>query len=60
MIVSDDGRELIGNAILTWADEARIEWHTIASRKPRRNAFIESFNVRLRDELLPHGADAPT
>ena len=28
------------------------EWHYIASDKPMQNAFIESFNWRLRDELL--------
>ena len=30
----------------------QIEWHYIAPRKPTQNAFIESFNARLRDELL--------
>jgi len=51
-IVSDNGTELTSNAILTWADEARIDWHYIAPGKPVQNAFIESFNGRLRDELL--------
>jgi putative transposase len=32
--------------------ETQIEWHYIAPRKPTQNAFIESFNGRLRDELL--------
>ena len=27
-------------------------WHYIAPGKPQQNAFIESFNGRLRDELL--------
>jgi putative transposase len=52
MIVSDNGSELTSNAILTWADQARVEWHYIAPGKPMQNAFIESFNGRLRDELL--------
>ncbi len=40
------------NAILQWADRARVEWHYIAPGKPIQNAFIESFNGRLRDEFL--------
>jgi putative transposase len=52
MIVSDNGSELTSNAILTWADQARVDWHYIAPGKPMQNAFIESFNGRLRDELL--------
>ena len=52
MCVSDNGTELISMAILRWSQEARIEWHYIASGKPQQNAFIESFNGRLRDELL--------
>jgi len=51
-IVSDNGTELTSNAILTWADERRIGWHYIAPGKPIQNAFVESFNGRLRDELL--------
>ena len=39
-------------AILRWAQEQHIEWHYIAPGKPQQNAFIESFNARLRDELL--------
>lgn len=52
MIVSDNGSEFTSNAILAWADQARVEWHYIAPGKPTQNAFIESFNGRLRDELL--------
>jgi putative transposase len=51
-IVSDNGTELTSNAILTWADESRVDWHYIAPGKPTQNAFVESFNSRLRDELL--------
>ena len=51
-IVSDNGTELTSNAILARADERRISWHYIAPGKPIQNAFIESFNGRLRDELL--------
>ena len=52
MIVSDNGTEFTSNAILSWADRSRVEWHYVAPGKPTQNAFIESFNGRLRDELL--------
>jgi putative transposase len=39
-------------AILKWSQETGVEWHYIAPGKPTQNAFIESFNGRLRDELL--------
>lgn len=52
MIVSDNGSEFTSNAILPWADQNRVEWHYIAPGKPMQNGFIESFNGRLRDELL--------
>ncbi|WP_442238010.1 IS3 family transposase [Rhodopseudomonas pseudopalustris] len=52
MVVSDNGSEFTSNAILTWADQSRIAWHYTAPGKPMQNAFIESFNGRLRDELL--------
>ena len=52
MIVSDNGTELTSNAVLRWAAERGIEWHYIAPGKPMQNAFVESFNGRLRDECL--------
>jgi len=52
MIVSDNGTELTCNAVLAWVEEMKIEWHYIAPGKPTQNAFIESFNGRLRDECL--------
>ena len=51
-IVSDNGTEYTSNAILAWADETGVGWHYIAPGKPQQNGFIESFNGRLRDELL--------
>jgi putative transposase len=47
-----DGTELTSNAILRWCSEHRIEWHYIAPGKPMQNGFVESFNGRMRDELL--------
>ncbi|NNU41882.1 IS3 family transposase, partial [Rhizobium sophorae] len=52
MIVSDNGSEFTSNAILQWADRTKVDWHYIAPGKPIQNAFIESFNGRLRDEFL--------
>lgn len=51
-VVSDNGTELTSMAILKWSQETAIDWHYIAPGKPTQNAFIESFNGRLRDELL--------
>jgi putative transposase len=51
-IVSDNGTELTSNAILGWADQTGVGWHYIAPGKPQQNGFIESFNGRLRDEML--------
>ena len=52
MIVSDNGTELTSNAVLEWCGETSIEWHYTAPGKPTQNAFVESFNGRMRDELL--------
>jgi transposase InsO family protein len=61
MIVSDNGTELTSNAVLRWAAEQGIEWHYIAPGKPMQNGYVESFNGRIRDELLNetlfHGLD---
>ncbi|MBM3564336.1 MAG: IS3 family transposase [Alphaproteobacteria bacterium] len=52
MIVSDHGTEFTSNAILSWTSENGVEWHYIAPGKPMQNGFCESFNGRMRDELL--------
>jgi putative transposase len=51
-VVSDNGTELTSNAILAWAQGTGVAWHYIEPGKPMQNAFVESFNGRLRDELL--------
>ena len=51
-IVSDNGAEFTSMAILKWVQETGIDWHYIAPGKPTQNAFIESFNGKLRDECL--------
>ncbi|WP_456815207.1 IS3 family transposase [Bradyrhizobium sp. USDA 4529] len=52
LIVSDNGTELTCNAMLAWCKETGIDWHFIAPGKPMQNGFVESFNGRMRDELL--------
>jgi putative transposase len=51
-IVSDNGSELTSVAVLRWSQERCVEWHYIAPGKPTQNAFVESFNGKLRDECL--------
>ncbi|MFP7675597.1 IS3 family transposase [Marivita sp. S0852] len=51
-IVGDNGTEFTSRAILRWADQNDVPWHYIDPGKPQQNAFIESFNGSLRDELL--------
>ena len=52
MIVSDNGTEFTSNAILGWAKDHGVDWHYIAPGRPMQNGYIESFNGRMRDELL--------
>jgi putative transposase len=50
--VSDNGTELNSNGFLEWCSETKIEWHYTTPGKPIQNAFVQSFNGRMRDELL--------
>ena len=52
MIVCDNGPEFTGRALDTWAYARRVQLHFIRPGKPIENAFVESFNGRLRDECL--------
>jgi len=52
MIVSDHGTEFTSNAMLAWAQSHQVVWHFIAPGKPMQNGFCESFNGKMRDELL--------
>lgn len=47
VIVSDNGTELTSSAV-----NNRLAWHYIQPGKPMRNAYVESFNSKLRDECL--------
>lgn len=51
-IVLDNGPEMCSIAMLCWARDRGVRLHFIQPGKPTQNAFIESFNGRLRDECL--------
>jgi len=52
IIRSDNGPEFTGKAMLTWAHRHGIALRLIEPGKPNQNAYVESFNGRLRDECL--------
>jgi len=51
-VFSDNGTELTRRAMLEWQTKTGIEWLHIQVDTSTQNAFIESFNGRLRCELL--------
>ena len=51
-IRTDNGKEFCGRAMLTWAHAHQVKLTLIEPGKPNQNAYIESFNGRLRDECL--------
>ena len=51
-IVIDNGPEFAGKALDAWAYRCGVKLHFIRPGKPVENAFIESFNGKLRDECL--------
>jgi putative transposase len=51
-LISDNGTELTSLAIHKWSQKATVGLHYIATDKLTQTSFIESFNGRLRDELL--------
>lgn len=52
VIRSDNGKEFTGKAMLTWAGRNGVALRLIEPGEPNRNAYVESFNGRLRDECL--------
>lgn len=52
IIRTDNGKEFCGQAMLTWAHDHGVTLRLIEPGKPNQNAYIESFNGRLRDECL--------
>lgn len=51
-IRTDNGKEFCGRVMLTWAHARGVRLFLIEPGKPNQNAYIESFNGRLRDECL--------
>lgn len=51
-IVSDKGRKFTRRAFLKWADKNSVTQYYIKRGEPIQHAFSESFNGRLRDNLL--------
>lgn len=51
-IRTDNGKEFCGRAMLNWAHTRGVRLFLIEPGKPNQNAYIESFNGRLRDECL--------
>jgi putative transposase len=51
-ITVDNGTEFYSKAMDAWAYQHGVQLQFIRPGKPVENAFIESFNGRLRDELL--------
>lgn len=52
VLVVDNGPELRGRALDGWAHDHGVELYFIDPGKPTQNAYIESFNGRLREECL--------
>jgi putative transposase len=51
-LVMDNGSELTSRHFLSWGTEWKLELAYIQPGKPVQNAYIESFNGKLRDECL--------
>jgi putative transposase len=49
---TDNALEFCGRAMVTWAHDRGVTLRLIEPGKPTQNAYIESFNGRLRDECL--------
>jgi len=52
IIRTDNGPEFVGKAMLNWSFRMDVQLKLIEPGKPNQNAYVESFNGRLRDECL--------
>jgi len=57
---TDNGPEFCGKAMLTWAHRNGVTLRLIEPGKPNQNAYVESFNGRLRDECLNEHVHGPS
>jgi putative transposase len=51
-IRSDNGPEFVAKTVCRWLDQAGVQTLFIAKGSPWENGYVESFNGKLRDELL--------
>lgn len=49
---SDNGPEFAAKAARDWLDRLQVQTPFIEPESPWENGYVESFNGRLRDELL--------
>jgi putative transposase len=52
VVVTDNGPEFAGQTLDVWAYQRGVQRHFIEPGKPVQNAFVESFNGKMRDECL--------
>jgi len=48
----DGEPEFTGNAMFFWSSKAAVKLHFIQTGRPTQNAFVESFNGRIREYCL--------
>lgn len=51
-LLSDNGPEFTGKVLDAWTYEQKINHQFIQPGKPNQNAYVESFNGKVRDECL--------
>jgi transposase InsO family protein len=49
---SDNGPEFVAHSVRRWLSQAGVQTLFIAKGSPWENGYVESFNGKLRDELL--------
>jgi len=57
VIRTDNGREFWGKMVVTWGHERGVQLRMIQPGRPNQNAYIESFNGRLREERLRNNTE---